>query len=82
MRMVGVRRYLLWLVAGLLIQQASAQDLLSYVNPMIGTTKSDVYTRWGNEGGTYPGAVAPWGYMQMTPETRAGGGSGSAVWGI
>jgi len=74
MRMVGVRRYLLWLVAGLLIQQASAQDLLSYVNPMIGTTKSDVYTRWGNEGGTYPGAVAPWGYMQMTPETRAGGG--------
>jgi putative alpha-1,2-mannosidase len=52
----------------------SAQDLLSYVNPMIGTTKSDVYTRWGNEGGTYPGAVAPWGYMQMTPETRGGGG--------
>ncbi len=41
---------------------------------MIGTAKSDVITRWGNEGGTYPGAVAPWGYMQVTPETRAAGG--------
>lgn len=51
-----------------------AQDILSYVDPMIGTAKSDVITRWGNEGGTYPGAVAPWGYMQVTPETRAAGG--------
>ena len=51
-----------------------AQDILSYVDPMIGTAKSDVITRWGNEGGTYPGAVAPWGYMQVGPETRAAGG--------
>jgi putative alpha-1,2-mannosidase len=51
-----------------------AQDILSYVDPMIGTAKSDVITRWGNEGGTYPGAVAPWGYMQVTPETRVAGG--------
>ena len=41
-----------------------------FVDPMIGTTKSAVYTRWGDEGGTYPGAVAPWGYWQLTPETR------------
>ena len=75
MEVMGVKRYLAWLVAGLFFgPDLPAQDLLSYVNPMIGTTKSDVYTRWGNEGGTYPGAVAPWGYMQMTPETRAGGG--------
>lgn len=51
-----------------------AGDLLSYVDPFIGTAKSDVYTRWGNEGGTYPGAVAPWGAMQLTPETKATGG--------
>jgi len=45
-----------------------------WVNPFIGTAKSDAFTRWGNEGGTYPGAVAPWGYIQLTPETRANGG--------
>ncbi|MBS1664420.1 MAG: GH92 family glycosyl hydrolase [Bacteroidetes bacterium] len=54
-------------------KQLMEEDLLGYVNPFIGTTKSDVYTRWGNEGGTYPGAVAPWGYWQLTPETRKGG---------
>ncbi|MES1159636.1 MAG: GH92 family glycosyl hydrolase, partial [Bacteroidota bacterium] len=57
--------------AGLL---ARGQDPLVYVDPFIGTAKSNAYTRWGNEGGTYPGAVAPWGIMQLTPETRAGGG--------
>ncbi|HEX5025117.1 MAG TPA: GH92 family glycosyl hydrolase [Agriterribacter sp.] len=40
-----------------------------YVNPFIGTDRSDVYTRWGSEGGTYPGAVAPSGFMQLSPET-------------
>ena len=48
-------------------------DVLQYVNPFIGTAKSNVYTRWGNEGGTYPGAVAPWGYIQLTPQTRSNG---------
>jgi putative alpha-1,2-mannosidase len=42
----------------------------SYVNPFIGTTKANVITKWGSEGGTYPGAVAPWGAVQLTPETR------------
>jgi len=55
-------------------KSAQSRDLLSYVDPFIGTAKSDVYTRWGNEGGTYPGAAAPWGAMQLTPETRATGG--------
>jgi len=50
------------------------EDLTHWVNPFIGTAKSDAFTRWGNEGGTYPGAVAPWGYIQLTPETRSGGG--------
>ena len=45
-------------------------DVLHWVDPFIGTAKSDAFTRWGNEGGTYPGAVAPSGYMQLTPETR------------
>jgi putative alpha-1,2-mannosidase len=45
-----------------------------WVNPFIGTGSSDVYTRWGSEGGCYPGAVAPWGAVQLTPETHAGTG--------
>ena len=44
------------------------------VNPFIGTTKSNVFTKWGNEGGTYPGAVAPSGYLQLSPETKGSGG--------
>lgn len=46
---------------------------VSYVNPFIGTGKSNVITRWGSEGGVYPGAVAPNGFVQLTPQTRAAG---------
>lgn len=45
---------------------------VDYVDPFIGTAKSSVFTKWGSEGGTYPGAVAPWGYMQLTPENGSG----------
>jgi putative alpha-1,2-mannosidase len=51
-------------------------DLLQYVNSFIGTAQSNVVTKWGSEGGTYPGAVAPWGAVQVTPETRTTGGKG------
>ena len=50
----------------------SAAGPWSFVNPWVGTTPSAVPTHWGNEGGTYPGAVAVSGYMQLTPETRIG----------
>lgn len=40
-----------------------------WVNPFIGTGKCDVPTLWGNYGGTFPGATAPWGVVQLTPET-------------
>ncbi|SFE92516.1 alpha-1,2-mannosidase, putative [Chitinophaga sp. CF118] len=52
---------------------AKAQDPASYVDPFIGTGKSAVLTKWGSEGGTYPGAVAPSGFIQLTPETRNSG---------
>jgi putative alpha-1,2-mannosidase len=51
---------------------AQQSDILSYVDPFIGTSDSDVFTKWGKEGGTYPGAVAPFGYFQCTPETSIG----------
>jgi len=47
---------------------------LPYVNPFIGTAQSNVLTKWGSEGGTYPGAVAPSGFIQLSPETRFGKG--------
>jgi putative alpha-1,2-mannosidase len=56
---------LLILIPVLLCAQTNSQ----YVNPFVGTEKSDVVTKWGSEGGTYPGAVAPSGYIQLTPET-------------
>jgi len=72
-----------WLLFICQLLQAQSGDPLAYVDPFIGTTRSNVYTRWGNEGGTYPGAVAPWGTMQLTPETARAGGydyKDSTIW--
>ena len=46
------------------------EPVLKLVNPLIGTTKTKINSLWGGEGGTYPGAVAPFGIVQLTPETR------------
>ena len=56
--------------------KAQNKSNLSYVNPFIGTTKSGVLTHWGGDGGTYPGAVAPSGFIQISPETRVTGARG------
>ena len=48
--------------------ESSAQNA-QWVNPFIGTDKSREFSKWGNYGGTFPGAVAPWGIVQLTPET-------------
>ncbi len=39
----------------------SAADVSQWVDPLIGT---------GAEGHTFPGAVVPWGMMQLSPDTR------------
>ncbi len=44
-----------------------AEDKLQYVNPFIGT---------GGHGHTYPGASAPFGMMQLSPDTRHDGWDG------
>jgi len=69
---VGLQASLLYLRAG----QLEVKERLDLVDPFIGTDQSDVYTKWGKEGGTYPGAVAPWGYIQLTPETGEEGAQG------
>ena len=70
-----LRRTMAVMIAVLVMQGSFSQapDPCVFVNPFIGTARSSVFTRWGNEGGTYPGAVAPFGYMQLSPETRATG---------
>src|ERR1700741_5262506 len=40
--------------------QAQHEDLLKYVNPLIGTDRM---------GHTYPGATVPFGSVQLSPET-------------
>jgi putative alpha-1,2-mannosidase len=54
------------------VLNASAQkkkDLAKYVDPFIGT---------GGHGHTYPGAVAPFGMVQLSPDTRLEGWDGSS----
>jgi putative alpha-1,2-mannosidase len=46
----------------------NAQDLVDYVNPFIGTSNSTRPSIWEANGGTYPGAVLPFGMTQVTPE--------------
>lgn len=60
---------LLLLFVALMSQFSAYAQNASFVNPFIGTGKSHARTLWGNYGGTYPGAVAPWGQIQLTPET-------------
>ena len=77
-----IKRYCLKYLPVLLLTLGSslsyAQDKsnISYVDPFIGTTKSNVLTSWGGNGGTYPGAVAPSGNIQISPETRITGAKG------
>ncbi|GHU80347.1 hypothetical protein FACS1894145_6590 [Bacteroidia bacterium] len=56
------------------VWQTGAQEVTDCVNPLIGTDRSDVETVWGKVGGVYPGAVSPWGAVQLSPETRPAGG--------
>ncbi len=50
---------------------AYSQDLIKYVNPFIGT---------GGHGHTYPGAIAPFGMVQLSPDTRLDGWDGCSAY--
>lgn len=67
----------LWPVATAQVQHhVSKDDHFRYADPFIGTAKSGAVTRWGGNGGTYPGAAAPSGAVQLSPETRVTGAKG------
>jgi len=66
-------KYMLTLIASTLISfslQSQSTKLTDYVNSFIGTGRAEALTFWGAEGGTYPGAVAPFGAIQISPETN------------
>src|SRR3954471_5862627 len=50
-------------------QKKKDKDYTPFVNPFIGT---------GGHGHTYPGAVAPFGMVQLSPDTRLEGWDGSS----
>ncbi len=45
------------------------QGITELVNPFIGTAPTKQFSLWDGHGRTYPGAVAPNGFVQLTPET-------------
>ncbi len=53
------------------IPEENLQDYLKYVNPFIGT---------GGHGHTYPGATAPFGMVQVSPDTRLEGWDGCSAY--
>lgn len=75
-RMRCVLFLLFFNVAAIVANAQLKNNNLAYVNPFIGTAKSGALTRWGGDGGTYPGAVAPSGFIQISPETRVTGAKG------
>ena len=58
---------LLCLLLLLPLHVAAQQDLTRYVNPFIGT---------GGHGHTFPGAIVPFGMVQLSPDTRLTGWDG------
>ena len=55
------------LVLNSFLSFCQAEDYTHYVNPFIGT---------GGHGHTYPGATVPFGFMQLSPDTRLDGWDG------
>jgi len=54
----------------------TGKEKLKYVNPFIGTAPTSQPSNWDGHGRTFPGAVAPFGILQLTPETRISSGKG------
>ena len=61
------KTYIILLSILLISCQKNKQDLVKYVNPFIGT---------GGHGHTYPGVSAPFGMVQLSPDTRLEGWDG------
>ena len=65
------KTYLILLSILLISCQEDKQNLVEYVNPFIGT---------GGHGHTYPGVSAPFGMVQLSPDTRLEGWDGCLLY--
>jgi len=65
--MKTILKYLVILLVFLPAQASAQRDLTRYVNPFIGT---------GGHGHTFPGAIVPYGMVQLSPDTRLTGWDG------
>ena len=62
-----MKKLILFLLLVLPIQVFAQRDLTRYVNPFVGT---------GGHGHTFPGAIVPFGMVQLSPDTRLTGWDG------
>ena len=62
-----MKALLLFLMLLVPVQVSAQRDLTRYVNPFIGT---------GGHGHTFPGAIVPFGMVQLSPDTRLTGWDG------
>lgn len=67
---------ILFFYYGLYSFSVNGQKNDKYVNPFIGTAPTAHPSKWDGHGRTYPGAVAPFGFIHLTPETRVGSEKG------
>ena len=51
-------------------QPTEKVTLTNYIDPFIGSDETDFVSLWRSEAGLYPGAVAPHGMVQLSPETQ------------
>lgn len=71
-------RLLSILLATICSLTANGQQLIDYVDPMIGATTFDSIGNSGHGlGKTFPGVCAPFGLVQLSPDTKTGGDNGS-----
>ncbi len=59
---------MLLLFATRLLAQPATTQPADAVNPLIGTAKSTQRTVWESNGATFPGVLAPYGMVQITPD--------------
>ncbi len=62
-----MKKLILFLLLVFPIQVYAQRDLTRYVNPFVGT---------GGHGHTFPGAIVPFGMVQLSPDTRLTGWDG------
>ena len=68
-----VKNYILTILIfyfGLSVLSVNGTEYIDDVNPFIGTAPTAHLSKWDGHGRVYPGAVAPHGFIQLTPETR------------